>query len=535
MKKTFYSAIALLFLSLVIFNCANRGNPTGGDKDVLPPKIVKSNPENFTVNFTGSDIEIYFNEYVKFKNLSKQLIISPPMAYEPEITPYSTASRVIKIKIKDTLLPNTTYSFNFGNSIVDNNEENAFPFYKYVFSTGSYIDSLKVHGKVFDALDRITEKSVLVNLYEVDSTFNDSIVYNKKPRYMTNTQDSVTTFTIENVKAGTYKLVAIKDTNEDNKFQQKSDKIAFYDDLITVGQDSVYYELNLFKEALDYKVQKPRLIAGEKISIGVEGDYKNLNVIPVSPVSSDFQSRLIKEKDADSLLYFYKPKIDNDSIILKITNRKQVDTFTVRLKDNKRDSLKITSLNNGKLGFEDYFKLTANTPFTAVDESKINITDKDSISVVYTTELDSLNNIYKFKFPKKEGERYSLDALPEAFTDFFGRQSDSLNFKVSTDKYLNFGNIRVNLENEIYPLFIQFVNEESEVQYSKYVTEKSTIDFTNIKPGIYYIRVLFDENKNEIYDAGNYLKGIQPERVSYAEKPLEVRAGFDEVTYFTLN
>ena len=243
----------------------------------------------------------------------------------------------------------------------------------------------------------------------------------------------------------------------------------------------------------------------------------------------------MKQSEADSLLYFYKPKLENDSIILKISNRKQIDTFTVRLKDNRRDSLTISSLNKGKLGFEDDFKITANTPFTAIDESKIKIMDKDSITVAFTTELDSLNNIYKFKFPKKEGERYNLDALPEAFTDFFGRKNDTLNFKATTDKYLSFGNIRVNLENEIYPLFIQFVNEKSEVQYSKYITEKGNIDFTNIKPGVYYIRVLFDENKNGVYDAGNYLKSEQPERVSYAEKPLEVRAGFDEVTRFKLN
>lgn len=535
MKSVVYNISLLVVLSILVFTCANRGNPTGGDKDVMPPKIVKSVPENYSINFKDNEITIYFNEYVKFKNLSKQLIISPPMEYEPEITPYSTASKVIKIKIKDTLQPNTTYSFNFGNSIVDNNEENPFPFFKYVFSTGTYIDSLKIYGKVFDALDRITEKNVLVNLYEVDSTFNDSIVYKQKPRYMTNTQDSVTTFTIENIKAGNYKLVALKDNNEDNKFQQKSDKIAFYDEVITVGQDSAYYELKLFKEALDTKVMKPKLVSGEKISIGFEGDYKDITVTPVSTIPEGFETRLIKEQEKDSLLYFYKPKIEIDSLMLRIANGKKIDTFKVRIKDNRRDTLTITTLNKSKLGFDEDFELTSNIPFTAIDESKIKIIDKDSVAVTYTTELDSLNNTYKFKFPKKEGNRYNMDVLPEAFTDFFGRTSDSLNFKVSTDKYASFGNIRVMLKNETYPLFIQFVNEKSEVVYSKYITEKGNVDFTNLKPGVYYLRVLFDENNNGIYDSGNYLRGEQPERVSYAEKPIEVRASFDEITNFTLD
>jgi uncharacterized protein (DUF2141 family) len=535
MKSLVYNIGLLFVLGILVFNCANRGNPTGGDKDIEVPKIIRSTPDNYTVNFKDNEISIYFNEYVKFKNLSKQLIISPPMEYEPEITPYSTASKVIKIKIKDTLQPNTTYSLNFGNSIVDNNEENPFPFFKYVFSTGTYIDSLKIHGKVFDALDRETEKNVLVNLYEVDSTYSDSIVYKQKPRYMTNTQDSVTTFTIENIKAGSYKLVALKDNNEDNKFQQNSDKIAFYDDIITVGQDSAYYELKLFKEALDTKVMKPKLVSGEKISIGFEGAYKTISIAPVSTVPEGFETRIIKEQEKDSLLYFYKPKLEVDSLMLRIAHTKKIDTFKVRIKDNRRDTLTITSLNNGKLSFDDDFRISSNIPFTAIDESKIKIIDKDSVVVTYKTELDSLNNTYKFKFPKKEANRYVLDALPEAFTDFFGRTNDSLNFKVSTDKYASFGNIRVMLQNETYPLFIQFVDAKSEVVYSKYVTEKGKIDFTNLNPGTYYLRVLFDENNNGVYDSGNYLKGEQPERVSYAEKIVEVRASFDEITNFKLD
>ena len=199
MKTRFYNCCLIAFIVLFAFTCANRGNPSGGEKDILPPEIVKSFPENYTINFNSQEIRIYFNEYVKLKDLNKQLIISPPMKTQPEITPLSTASKFIKIKIYDTLAPNTTYSFNFGNSIVDNNEENPFPFYKYIFSTGTYIDSLKVHGKILDGLNRLPEINVLVNLYEVDSSYTDSIVYKEKPKYMTNTGDSTSIFTIENI------------------------------------------------------------------------------------------------------------------------------------------------------------------------------------------------------------------------------------------------------------------------------------------------------------------------------------------------
>src|SRR5690606_24427637 len=120
-------------------NCANRGTPSGGEKDMVPPKILRSLPENYSTNFNATEVKIYFDEYIKIKNLQKQLIVSPPMDPAPDIMPMGNASKYITIKINDTLRPNTTYSFNFGQSIVDNNEENPFPYFKYVFSTGSYI------------------------------------------------------------------------------------------------------------------------------------------------------------------------------------------------------------------------------------------------------------------------------------------------------------------------------------------------------------------------------------------------------------
>ena len=133
--RLLYIPIVLLFL-LSFTDCAKKGSPSGGIKDSIPPVIVKSNPENYSINFSENEIRIYFDEYIKLKDLQKELIVSPPLKYPPTITPLST-SKVLKIKIDDTLKENTTYSFNFGNSIVDNNEENAFKYFKYVFSTGS--------------------------------------------------------------------------------------------------------------------------------------------------------------------------------------------------------------------------------------------------------------------------------------------------------------------------------------------------------------------------------------------------------------
>ena len=141
MPKSSYQLFCLLFV-LVLVSCAKRGSITGGDKDTIAPVLKASFPKNLTTNFNGKEIKLVFDEYVKLKNVNKQLIVSPPMKNQPDILPYN-ASKVITIKIKDTLKPNTTYSFNFGQSIEDNNEANPYSQFKYVFSTGTYIDSLK--------------------------------------------------------------------------------------------------------------------------------------------------------------------------------------------------------------------------------------------------------------------------------------------------------------------------------------------------------------------------------------------------------
>ena len=225
MLKNNFKYITLLLL-LVVIGCAKRGSITGGLKDTIAPVLKTSFPKNFNTNFKGSEIKLTFDEYIKLKDLKKQLIISPPMKNEPLITP-TTSSKYIDIKINDTLQPNTTYSFNFGQSITDNNEGNPYNQFKYIFSTGDYIDSLAIGGRVKDAYNKEVESFVSVMLYEVNDTFKDSVVYTDMPRYVTNTLDSLKTFRLENLKAGKYLLVAMKDRNNNNKFNPKTDKIGF--------------------------------------------------------------------------------------------------------------------------------------------------------------------------------------------------------------------------------------------------------------------------------------------------------------------
>ncbi|RXJ52193.1 Ig-like domain-containing domain [Gelidibacter gilvus] len=533
MFKSYYKLFLFFGILAMLVNCANRGMPTGGEKDTEPPKIRYSTPDNFTTNFKGNEIKIYFDEYVKIKNAQKQLIISPPMIPAPDIMPLGSASKFITIKINDTLQPDTTYAFNFGQSIVDNNEENPYSYYKYVFSTGTYIDSLSLKGAIVDAEKREPETFVSVMLYEVDSTYTDSTVYKSRPKYVTNTLDSVSTFSIDNIKAGKYRLVALKDENGNYTYQQKSDKIGFYDKEITVPTDS-FYEIKLFKEIADFKMERPTQIAKQKIQFGYYGDNRDLTIEMMGDKPDGFEQRIVKDAQKDTLYYWYKPNVELDTTFFVVKNKGYVDTLKHRFRDLKVDSLSIKSSTSGSIDFDADFSIEANIPFDKLDLDRISIIDKDSLNVDFKTEFDTLRNTYRFKFDKIEDNSYKIQFLPEAITDFFGKVNDTLSYTVKTKKFSDLSDVRVNLINAEYPLIVQLTDKSGKVKYEQFADTPRMFDFRHINPGAYYLRVIYDTNANRKWDTGNYLKKIQPERISYRPDIVDARTGWDTVEEFTL-
>jgi len=534
MNRFFQRFLYLVCIGLVITKCASRGSPQGGAVDIDPPVIVKSIPENFATNFKGDEIRIYFNEYVKIKNAQKQLIISPPMDVKPDIYPLGSASRYITIKIKHTLKDNTTYAFNFGESIVDNNEENPFSYFRFVFSTGDEIDSLSVKGYVTDALKRNPDAFVSVMLYEVDTAYTDSIVYKEKPRYITNTLDSVTNFSIDNIKEGTYKLVALKDENSNYLFDQKRDKIAFLEDAITIPTDSSY-RLNLFKEAVNFKATRPKQNGAQQILFPFEGKTERLKIKMLENLAEDSEYRTVKDSETDTIYYWYKPKLELDSTRFVVTKENYIDTLKHRFRKLDADSLVINAVTERILEFKDDFTIEANIPLENIDTTKIKLVDKDTLQVNYKVTYDSIYNRYRFPFEKQEDQRYNITMYPEAITDFFNnKNTDTLNFAFTTKLRSDYGNMRVNLKNAKFPLIVQLVKDDGEVFREVYTTKSPIVDFTDLPPGRYDLRAIFDSNANGVFDTGNYLLGIQPERVSYAPPIDEVRASFDNFIDFTL-
>lgn len=536
MRSFLLRAFNVILIGLIMASCANRGSPSGGEKDILPPEIEKSVPENFSTNFKGDEIKIYFNEYVKIKDLRKQLIVSPPMDNAPVITPMGGASTVITIKIKDTLQENTTYAFNFGESIVDNNEENPYPYYRYVFSTGNTIDSLSVKGYVKDALLEAPDTFISVMLYDADSTYTDSIVYKEKPRYITNTLDSVTTFSIDNIKAGRYKLIALKDKNGNYTFDQKNEKIGFQEGFITIPSDSTY-PLTLFKEEVNFKAIKPKQTGKTRIMFPYEGNYESMRIKVLGETPEGYETRIVKSSDSDTLNYFYKPGFEVDTTLFVVTNEKYVDTFKHRFRNLDADSLVLKMVSFGTLTDEKDFVLEGNLPIKKIDTSKIKLMDGDSLDIAYEVDYDSILNRYKFKIRKDEGQKYSFTMLPGTFTDFYDQENkDTLDFDFKTKMRSEYGKVRVNLINAKYPLIVQLVDNTGLVLYERYTTEYPIVDFVDLAPKQYALRVIFDANGNGKYDPGNFLLGLQPERVSYAPKSdvEEVRSNFDLIINFTL-
>ena len=167
-----------IMVMILMAGCARRSAPSGGLKDSIPPVLVAANPKINSVNFSADEIRLTFNEWVELKGLDQQLIISPPIEKNKyEIKPLSGITKKIFISFLDSLQENTTYTINFGNSIVDNNEGNEMNFFNYTFSTGPTLDSLFIKGNVEDAFNLETDEYLSLQLYRIDSTFNDSIIY----------------------------------------------------------------------------------------------------------------------------------------------------------------------------------------------------------------------------------------------------------------------------------------------------------------------------------------------------------------------
>lgn len=526
--------IAMFLFSALFISCAKRGFITGGPKDTIAPEIIKSNPKNYQTNFNGKTIHIDFNEYIKVKDINKQLIISPPMAKKPNITPQGSASKYIEIKLLDSLKPNTTYSFNFGQSITDYNEGNPYSQFKYVFSTGNYVDSLKVTGKVEDAYEENTEDYINVMLYDA-TTFKDSTLYKETPIYVTNTLEKNTAFSLENIKEGTYYVAALKDKNNDFKFQTKTDKIAFLKEPIKLPSKE-QYNLKLFKEKQALKTYKPTQESNNKFFMGFEGDVKNLKIAyKKNGVLEPLAHAKHPSENKDTLQLFI-PKNSKDSLTVLVEKEGYSKIYTMKINNLKEaDSLLITLKNPTNNTYKDLPKLKTTTPVKKINESLIHLLRKDSSKVTFSTKINTYNQEVELIFDKEENENYTLKLFPNAIEDIYESKNDSLKFTFNSGKLSDFGNLNLRLKNcKKFPFVVEIIAEDKTIVGKAYCEKESAVFFEAIKPSLYTVRIYYDENKDKEWNTGNYLLKKQPETLFYMPGKIDVRANWDVDQEFEL-
>ena len=515
--KAFYKPLFILFTILLYVNCARTGRPDGGPKDEEAPLFVTANPPYETVNFNEKEVKIEFNEFIKLKNINKQFVVSPPMKNPPLITPQGSASKSIKIEILDTLQPNATYIFNFGNAVEDNNEGNKLENFKYVFSTGSYIDSLKTSGFVKDAKSTKKIENINVLLYRIDSSFNDSIIYKKKPNYITSTLDS-TLFNFTNLHKGNYLMIALKESANDYIFNPVTDKIGFIKDTIQLPRDSIISKpIILFSENLPFDFKRGKEITRGKLEFGYVGNVKDLKLELLSKVPDTFKSVSKFMIDKDTLNFWHTP-VDLDSLNFKVTNREYIDTVTVRLRKNKIDSLQINVSTRNTLHLRDTFFVNTNNPITKIDTSKISLFDKDTIAVNFKTISSKKENKIAILFDIKPQQKYRILVLPEAFTDIFNVKNDTLKYSLTTKEIEDYGRITVNvnnLKNKNVIIDLLSGTKQNELVERKIITSSSQIVFDLLRPRKYTLRAIVDENKNNKWDTGDFLKKLLPEKIMY--------------------
>ena len=522
-----------------VSSCARTGRPDGGPKDESAPLFVTANPAYETVKFNKKEIRLNFDEFVVLKNLNKQLVVSPPMKNPPLITPQGTPSKFINIEIIDTLKTNTTYIFNFGSAIQDNNEGNKLENFKYVFSTGSYIDSLTSSGSVKDAKLLETPRDVNILLYKIDSSFNDSIIYKSKPNYITSTLDT-TNFNFTNLRKGNYLMLALKEPINDYIFNPKTDKIGFITDTIQLPRDSIIQKpIILFKEAQPFTFARGKEVTKGKVEFGFEGDAKNMQVNMLSDVPSDFKSVAKFDVEKDTLNFWFTP-FETDTLNFKIVNKNFVDTVTVRLRKKKIDSLVLTPSHRNTLHFRDTFFVSSNNPITKIDSTKITLFNKDTLAVDFSLLASKKENKIAFIFDKKPQEKYNLKALPNAFTDIFNVANDSLNYNFSTKEIDDYGRITLNVNNSnAKNLIIELLSgkDQDKIVERHFTNTSSQIVFDLLLPQKYTVRAIIDENSNNKWDTGNYLKKQLPEKIIYNEaiNNYELRANYFLEENFIIN
>lgn len=545
---------ALAFVGMAA--CAKVGSLQGGAKDEQPPQLDTAlSTRNFATRFNARRIELSFDEWVQLNEVATQVIISPPLATRPEITLKGKTVR-LQFAENEELRPNTTYTINFGDAIRDFTENNPAKDLRFVFSTGDQLDSLRVTGAVTDAFTGESAEKISVMLYD---QLTDSVPRRERPYYLTKTEKTGA-FTIANVRAGTFKIVAIEDGNQNNKWDD-GERIAFLTEPIVVADSlNQAHKLLISKE-----LPTPRTTETNANRYGlVKVGFNTTPPTNLSPTTDATGIRLLTERSNDSLLVWYD--FPNETLVSpwQLT----VGRDTVRVKAHSRDEF----LRNRKLIFAGETAPTSsgrparnagnraqkppvntptaiktipqnpwkpavldfNLPIAGADTSRWLLLE-DTIQTrtrAFSAAADSLlPRRFNLATAWKSDKKYTLMLLPGAITDFFGgTNADTLrrNFIVASDK--QFGGLNLTLK-KLKPgtrYLLQLLNGTAieEERGFEAVTSEHRLVFAHLPTATFTARLVEDANANGRWDPSNYFARQQPESV-FQKKLEALRANWE--------
>ena len=578
----FFLFVLLVLTAALVIKCAHPVAPSGGPKDVAPPIILETTPENGSASFTTNKFTLKFNEYISLDNIQQQALISPPMNEMPE---FRIKGKSVDVKFIEDLKPNTTYSVYFGDAIVDITENNPLANYTYIFSTGDYVDSLSLSGYVYNALDLMPLEEVYVMLYKDnnDTIVFDSLPYYVVPYYLSKTNE-LGRFQFNGLSDDDYLLFAISDQNSNYIFDQPGEQIAFLDSLIhpiylekptvdsintdsitnievttdsiivktdSTSSDSIHFddtgsvELYMFlspdttQRLLKAEVVEKNLI---RFSFAQPATDVKLESLKFSSDSTWLEEVFTNEKDT---LYWYLLSPPTDSLILLLTQyddtlgtvylKLDTDKTSVRLKKKDKEDKKErlgwkSNISGSSLDLDSQIEIHFAQPYSKLNkiDSTLLVIGMDSIWDPEFKYTDSLKMRIMFPFDLLEETGYRIYFPDSSFTSWNNIHTEAIDIKFKTKTLSDYGILTFNLYPERKQHYIlQILNSEEIVQREAFFSNDTSITFSYLNPAEYKYKIIYDNNKNKKWDPGDYIPKLQPEKVIYFSKEIKVRANWE--------
>ncbi|MEI7594227.1 MAG: Ig-like domain-containing protein [Bacteroidota bacterium] len=535
MKNKFFLSIILLFIAVFLTRCASVVPPNGGPKDVVAPILTSSDPTNNSKNFNQKSFTIGFNEFIKLDNVEEQLIITPSLKTKPNV---KIKGKTIVVKFEDNLESNTTYSFNFGESIKDITEGNSASNLKYIFSTGAYIDSSKISGVVFDAYNEKPIPSMIVMLYKNNT---DSLPLTQMPNYITKSNNSGR-FLFTNVKPGKYKIFALIDKNANFIYDLPNESLAFVDTIVST-YDTLGIEMKMssfIEELRDIKIMNKSAMQYGKIMLTFNKQFDSLSFKDLLPNKNTFIFEPGVKKD--TMLIWIKPSTIDSMKLMVLNNNIIVDTVELKLlpkdppKNSRRGSNKevvfgaIPLFNANSFDLNKAFAIRTFAPIETFDKSKtIFICDKDTL-IDFKFSFNNVKSLFFIENNWKENTDYQIIFMPGSFTDILGTTNDTLIYKFKTREISYYAQLFMDLslsKTQGKSVIIQFLNDKDQILFEESINTNQKINLPFQNPGKYKLKAIIDENGNGKWDTGNYREKRQPEKVLFYKEEILLRSNWD--------